>query len=188
MKIAIHINKHMWVLSLIHGKELTVEELLAKHAQEPNQGLAFVPVEQPSSLPKDNVSSSETEIHGDSNSGGYQIRYPVDVSPVVDGDTLSIKIEDGIAVGTVNKELEQTYISCQCIALPNLACDECKDSLTEHSGGCSRSLCINGMIPLSDSCFCTRPGYILCFECTIDMPHSAQCANCDGSTFIPKYS
>lgn len=83
---------------------------------------------------------------------------------------------------TVSVERKQQR--CPCIEGNNLssrACVECMETGT-HSGGCYVSNCERGWV--IESCYCTRPGYNLCFECVLLGEHSPKCTNC--YTLMPR--
>ena len=81
---------------------------------------------------------------------------------------------------------EYNYTLCPCLENFDYACEECATAIGGYSGGCSVTGCVAGRILATDDCYCIRPGFVKCFECTVDTPHSTQCSNCDGSTRIPK--
>lgn len=142
--------------------------------------LTPIPVEDNTLITKDNIVSSEAEVHRcnclELKEKGHDpacrlYNYPDTMTIFINGELTQFK-----------KEAVQHTTPCPCIE--GTRCEECEES-HGHSGGCTIMGCEYGKILLYNQCYCIREGYVKCFECTTDSAaHSLQCANCDGSTRI----
>jgi len=176
MKLAIRINNHEWELSFKHsnyGAALnpipppSLEEILAKYSQEPDNGFILTPVPVINTEPvfKADVSSDETVHDSHIDETGLS-KVP---------EAITTEYLDEILTTNV-PIVRSNYTPCPCLKGPK--CVECTDAIGNHSGGCLVQYCMAGLVKIFEPCYCTQPGYVMCFECNLRGEHSLQCTNC----------